>query len=171
MTKKCVYHSGRDATREIDGKNYCAKCEQGQATAAKIVDKHVDPRDCFIWYLGGDKWAAITGTGCAHWVAHQTGIKKGVPTYRCLKGFTVKIADIANGKKQVKSLNDVKVGDIYVNPAKTHCGIVSKTQMLPGKPGTPSTKKIEIQHDSSRQGRVAKNDFATYFSGKGAFFR
>ena len=118
MAEKCVHHLGRDATTEIGGKKYCAKCEDGQTKAAKGVRMHVEPKDCFVWYLGGDKWAPIMGTGCAHWVAHQKGIKHGLPIHRCLKGFTLKVADIAKGKR-------------------------------------------EIQHDSSRQGRVAKNDFQT----------
>jgi hypothetical protein len=30
---------------------------------------------------------------------------------------------------------------------------------------------ILIRHDSSGQGKVAENEFATYFHGKGRFFR
>lgn len=111
---------------------------------------------------------AVTGTGCAHWIAHQQGITHGSPMHRCLKGFTLKVADIAKGKKEITSLDQVKVGDIYINPGKTHAGIVSKVQKLPG---SPPKIKIEIEHDSSRQGKVAKNDFATYFGGRGNFFR
>lgn len=127
---------------------------------------HVEPKDCFVWYLGGDKWAPIMGTGCAHWVAHQKGIKHGLPIYRCLKGFTLKVADIAKGKREIKTIEQVRVGDIYINHGKTHCGIVCKVHKIPGRP-----IKIETQHDSSRQGRVAKNDFQKYFGGRGSFFR
>ena len=168
MVGKCVHHPGRDATIEIESKKYCAKCEQGQANAAKAVDRYVEPKECFVWYLGGDKWSAITGTGCAHWVAHQKGIKKGPPIHQCLKGFTFKVADVAKGRTEIKSLDQVRVKDIYINLAKTHCGIVSQVKTIPGR---PPKLRIEIQHDSSRQRRVAKNDFGTYFGGKGSFFR
>ena len=168
MAGKCIHHPGRDATIEVGGKKYCAKCEQGQKNAAKLVDRHVEPKDCFVWYLGGDNWTAITGTGCAHWIAHKQGITHGTPMHRCLKGFTLKVADITKGKKEVTSIDQVKQGDIYVNPAKTHAGIVSKVLKITGK---PPKINIEIEHDSSRQGKVAKNDFATYFKGKGKFYR
>jgi hypothetical protein len=35
--------------------------------------------------------------------------------------------------------------------------------------GVPPT--IVIRHDSSRQGRVAENEFANYFHGHGNFYR
>lgn len=166
MDGKCLHHPGRDATTEIGGKKYCAKCEDAQSKAAKRVSMHVEPKDCFVWYLGGDKWAPIMGTGCAHWVAHQKGIKHGLPIHRCLQGFTLKVADIAKGKREIKTMEQVRAGDIYINHGKTHCGIVCRVQKIPGR-----QLKIEIQHDSSSQGRVAKNDFQTYFGGRGSFFR
>lgn len=171
MAGKCIYHSGRSATVEINGKKYCANCVQGQKSAAQLVHRHVNPKDCFVWYLGKDNWAPITGTGCAHWVAHQKGIRIGVDIHLCVEGYTIKVADIATGCKEVKVLSQVKVDDIYINPAKTHCGLVSKVQHLPGKPGASPIIQIEIEHCSSRQGGVGKNDFNTYFGSKGSFFR
>jgi hypothetical protein len=101
-------------------------------------------------------------------VAHQKNIKKGSAIHRCLEGFTIKVGDISKGRTAVKSLDKVRVGDIYVNPAKTHCGVVSRVHTTKVK---PLQRKITIKHASSRQGRVAENDFNTYFKGKGSFFR
>jgi len=168
MTDKCIHHPGRKATVGINNKKYCLKCEQGQQNAAKNVDRHVDPKGCFVWYLGGDRWSPIKGTGCAHFVAHQKKIKKGLASHRCLEGLSIKVADIYKGKIEIKSLDNVRVGDIYVNSPKTHCGIVSRIRTVKVK---PLQRKITIKHASIRQGRVAENDFDTYFKGKGSFFR
>lgn len=166
MPKKCTYHVGLDATIEVGGKSYCAKCEAAQKAAAKLLDKHVIPKDCFVWFDGGYRWIAVGGTGCAHWVAHQKNITNGPLIHRCLEGKTFKVSDIATNRTQISDLINVKVGDIYITPTKKHCGLVSRVTLVPG--GTP---KIEIQHDSSNQGGVKKNDFATYFHGNGSFFR
>lgn len=166
MAEKCKHHPGRDSVNVINGKKYCSKCDEGQKKAGKSVDKHVVPKDCFVWYIGGDKWVPVKGTGCAHWVAHEKNITKGSSIHQCLKGFTIKVSDIAKGKTKVTSLDKVKVGDIYINPKKDHCGLVSKVTKVPGEDNV-----IEIEHDSSRQRKVAKNDFLKYFGGKGDFFR
>ena len=168
MNGKCIHHPGRNATIEYDNQKYCGKCEKAQIDAGKVVDRHVEPKECFVWYRGGYKWVPIIGTGCAHWVAHKKGIRHGLPIHKCLKGYTFKVTDIAKGCKKVKSLKNIKVGDIYIDPKKKHCGIVSKVEKFSDK---SAKLKIEIEHDSSNQGRVAKNDFTTYFGGKGSFFR
>ncbi len=157
----------RDATVDIDNKSYCQKCESGQKAAAKAVDRHVEPKDCFVWHQGGDTWTAIPGTGCAHWVAHQLDITHGTRGNRCLKGKTFRVKDIARNRTEVSDIKKVQVDDIYVTPSKDHCGMVSAVTAS-SKGGAPT---IEIQHDSSAQGGVSKNDFATYFHGKGKFFR
>jgi len=166
MTGKCIHHPGRSAVVQFGTDKYCEKCKSGQEAAAKLVDRHVDPKACFVWYRGGDKWERITGTGCAHWVAHEKGIKKGARIHRCLEGYTYRVPDLIVGRKAVADIATVKVGDIYVNPRKDHCGLVSSVTAVKGKP-----PRIEIRHCSSRQGKVAKNDFATYFHSKGSFYR
>lgn len=162
---KCFHHPGLDATVMIGKKKYCQRCELSQQRAEKLLPKDIVPRKCFVWYRGGNVWEAIRGTGCAHWVAHQKGIKQGATIHRCLEGFTLKVPDLIKGKTII-AINKVMLGDIYVNLSVTHCGLVSKLTKLPGKPD-----KIEIQHSSSRQKTVAKNDFATYFGGQGTFYR
>ncbi len=162
---KCIHHPGLGATIEVNGKKYCQRCEAGQQQAEKLLSNDIEPRKCFVWYIGGNVWRAIQGTGCAHWVAHEKNITKGAPIHKCLAGCTLKVSDLILGKIKVP-LDKVVVGQIYVNPGVTHCGIVSKITKLPGKPD-----KIEIQHSSSRQKKVAKNDYATYFGGKGTFYK
>lgn len=63
------------------------------------------------------------------------------------KGAVVDIVKTTGDWKQLKSGGWVH-GDYLAQPAK-----------------------ITIRHDSSRQGKVADNDFFTYFKGNGAFYR
>ena len=49
-----------------------------------------------------------------------------------------------------------------------HTGLVIRVTPAAQAGGQPA---ITIRHDSSGQGRVAENDFATYFHGHGAFYR
>lgn len=57
--------------------------------------------------------------------------------------------------------------DIWASPSLDHTGLVIRVTpaMAGGRPN------ITIRHDSSGQGRVAENDFATYFHGHGFFYR
>ena len=160
-----MHHPGLDATVLIGNKKYCQRCELSLQQADKLLPQDIVPRECFVWYKGGNVWEAIRGTGCAHWVAHQLGIKQGAAIHRCLEGFTIKVPDLIRGKTKI-SLDKVTLGDIYVNPAISQCGLVSKIIKVPG-----NVDKIEIQHSSSRQNKVAKNDFASYFGGRGTFYR
>jgi len=165
MAGRCVHHPGRPEAIKVGGKSYCSQCQTGQQNAAARVDRHVVPKPCFVWYRGANTWTAITGTGCAHWVAHAKSITHGTPTTRCLEGFTLRVPDLIRGKTQVAQA-DVRVGDIYANRGRDHCGMVSRVTARTGQP-----TQIEIEHDSSRQGGVSRNDFATYFHGQGDFFR
>jgi len=76
----------------------------------------VKSKDCFIWYLGGDKWEPVTGTGCAHFVAHEKNIRAPGRVEHCLEGFLVRVVDLLPGLTEVKELRDVKPGDIYITP-------------------------------------------------------
>ena len=160
----CSIHPGTKSVTKINGTDLCEKCKTGIEAAIKAVDKHVSPKDCFVWYEGTKTgWQPIEGTGCAHWVAHEQGIKRGSKSEQCMLGFTFRVPTLLGGKSQVK-LEEVKVDDLYVNPNKDHTGIVIKVSK--DKP-----PKITIRHDSSGQGKVAENEFATYFKGKGMFYR
>lgn len=166
---KCSIHPGSNAVGKVNGVDVCAPCKTELAAAAKKVDKHVDPKECFVWYEGGKAgWQPIPGTGCAHWVSHQRGYKRGGESERCMLGYTFRVKTMLGGLSEVKKLSDVKVNDVYATPSKDHTGLVIKVLANKAKPEEPT---ITIRHDSSAQGKVADNEFATYFKGKGSFYR
>lgn len=165
---KCTVHPGRDSAAMVYDKPYCQKCLDSMAQARSIIDRHIEPKECFITYLGNGAWKPIGGTGCAHWVAHQKGIYSGSAMDKCLKGFTYRVKVLIQGKMPVTEIKKVQAGDIWVNETSDHTGLV-----LTIRPGIKPTDNpyITIRHDSSGQGRVAENDWATFFHGKGKFYR
>lgn len=163
---KCNLHPGREGTLKLYNKIYCDICKKAIEQAQKQVDRHVEPKECFIWYVGKDDWEPIEGTGCAHWVSHQLNIKSGGVGDKCLAGYTYRVKTMISGYTEIKRLTDVKVNDIYVTPDRKHTGLVIK--VTPAKSGDPA---ITIRHDSSAQGKVATDDFATRFKGRGSFLR
>jgi hypothetical protein len=164
----CSVHPSLKSVGKINGVECCAICKKDIDAAVKKVDKHVEPKACFLWYEGGKTgWEPIDGTGCAHWVAHQRGIKRGSAGEQCMLGYPFRVKTMIGGLSEVK-LADVKVDDVYCTPSKDHTGIVVKVVADPKAPDKP---KITIRHDSSAQGKVAENEFATYFKGKGTFHR
>ena len=165
---QCVNHPGRPSVVDKFGQKYCTECNRGMIAARGRVTTHVEPKECFIWYLGHDKWEAITGTGCAHWAAHQLNIRRGRPGDRCLAGYTYRVPVLVEGKQRIHDISKVQVNDIYVAPGMTHNGIVIRVT-APNSAATSPT--ILIRHDSSALNRVAESDFATYFHSQGAFYR
>jgi hypothetical protein len=166
---KCVLHPGRDSVMVYDTKNYCQQCKTGQEAAVALVTRdnvHVEPKRCFITYGGGDNWAPIPGTGCAHWVSHQLDLSKGAPSNRCLEGHSFRVPDTVQGMTQV-SIDDVRVRDVWANDALTHMGLVTKVD----RDADAGSVTIMITHDSSHQRGVFTNEFATYFHGQGKFYR
>jgi hypothetical protein len=165
---KCNLHPGRDSVTKIFGKEYCQICKQNIEKARSQVDKHVEPKECMVWYVGHDKWEAIPGTGCAHWMAHQKDIHVGTEGAKCLAGFTYRVPVLMKTRKKIASNADVKVDDWWASPSLDHCGIVIRVI-----PPLPSAKNptVTIRHDSSRQGKVAENSWETYFHSAGAFYR
>lgn len=163
----CKIHPALPSVGKVNGVECCQKCKDGIAAAVKKVDKHVEPKGCFVWFEGRAGWQPIPGTGCAHWVAHQRGIKRGSASEQCMLGFPFRVGTMIGGKSEVK-VADVKVDDIYVTPSKDHTGLVVKVTPDPKNPDAP---KIVIRHDSSAQGKVAENEFATHFKGAGRFYR
>jgi hypothetical protein len=162
---QCPIHGAKkaDTLNAALNKSFCAQCAKEIQAAQAVVDRHVDPKACFINY-GGSKagWVKINGTGCAHWVAHQLGITRG--SYRCHEKHTLRVPDLISGLSEV-ALNDLQIDDIWANAKLDHCGLVSNIEEMNG------TKTITIKHCSSNQGKVAENDFATYFHSGGKFYR
>lgn len=163
---KCKFHPGRDAVLMIDGKGYCARCETGIKAAVRLVSRHVEPKECFVWYVGQESWQPISGTGCAHWIAHQSNVRTSIPSEACLAGRAYRVRTLIDGLSTI-SLEQVTVGDIYVSPTLDHVGLVSR--ITPGIAGSSPT--IYIRHDSSGQGGVFENEFSVYFHAHGTFRR
>ncbi len=153
-----------------------------KAAAAATVDNHVHAKACFITSDNGKDWRPITGTGCAHYVAHTLGIQKGGRGgTACMEGYAVPVRLLLQGLVLVGSINEVRVNDIWFNDATfrpqaggDHCGIVTAvTSRTDGQGGfaIAVTPTIEITHCSSGQGGVFTNDWATWFHGLGQFYR
>lgn len=164
---RCIHHPGRPSVTTINLQHYCAECQNGIVVARLRVDRHVEPKNCFVWYVGANNWLPIAGTGCAHWVAHQRGIRRGGRGEQCMEGYTYRVRTLIQGLQPV-AVPNVQVNDIYVTPTMDHTGLV--VRVAPNsRPGQPQL--ITIRHDSSNQGRVADNDFGSYFHGSGTFYR
>jgi hypothetical protein len=171
----CVIHPGTSAAVTLYGRSYCARCQRDIQTAVGQLDNHVTPRDCFVWYTGGRTgWAPIAGTGCAHYVAHQLGIRAGAPGTLCLAGYVYRVPLVIVARTRVTGgLSTVQVGDIWVSPTRDHTGLVSRIDPPPAHaPGAPSASPVVwITHASSAQHALATNRFDTYFHGRGDFYR
>jgi hypothetical protein len=144
---------------------------QSEKDAVKKVDKHVSPKECFIWHMSTAKgYEPIPGTGCAHWVAHEKGWKGGKEgSNGCNEKYLIRVKDLAAKSGKQVEVADVAVGNVWVSDKQDHCGIVSKVTVA--KPGDKdSNPRIEICHCSSAQGKVATNEWATYFKGGGKFY-
>jgi hypothetical protein len=162
---KCVLHPGANSVLTLFGRNYCAACQRSLEAARRAIDRHVQPRDCFIWYKNSrEGWSPIPGTGCAHWVAHEFNIRRG-PT--CLAGFSYRVRDVISGRRQVE-LAEVRVDDFYTTPSLDHIGVVVRVTPA-SQAGQPPV--ILIRHDSSQQGGLATDEFARRFHSQGNFYR
>jgi hypothetical protein len=84
-----------------------------------------------------------------------------------LEGHPIRVSSVSVGRARV-AVATVRVNDIYVTPAADHTGLVIAVTPSAKPGGVPG---ITIRHDSSAQGRVAENEFATYFHGHGTFYR
>ena len=164
---RCIHHPGRPSVLKINNKNYCAECERGIIAARLLVNRHVEPKACFLWYVGSNNWQPIAGTGCAHWVAHQRGIRRGSANEQCVEGFTYRVRTLVHGMAVV-ALADVRVNDIWASPTLDHTGLV--LSVTPNRVALGAATII-IRHDSSGLGKVSDNDYASYFHGRGTFYR
>ncbi len=161
---KCKVHPGRDEAVKYGGAAYCKQCKQDIAAAGKTVDKHVSPRECFVWYKDSKTgWASMPDTGCAHYCAHTLGVKKGLG---CLQGYSVRTRDVVKGKTAVKDVARVTKGMLWANDKLSHCGIVDAVKAAKGK-----SPAIKIKHSSSKLGKLAVSEWATYFKSGGTFYK
>jgi hypothetical protein len=145
---------------------------QSEKDAVKKVDKHVSPKECFVWYANSKVgYEPIPGTGCAHWVSHEKGWNSGKESSNgCKLKYLFRVKDIVKKAGSEVDVADVVVGNVWVSDKQDHCGIVCK--VVPPKDSAKDfNPAIEIQHCSSRQGKVATNDWATYFKAGGKFYQ
>lgn len=125
-------------------------CYSNVAEAVSHVPSYITPRDCFVWVDGwppGYPWTVIPGTGCAHWVAHELGIKRAPG---CFLGYSIRVSDVISKRKNC-SIFCCEVGDIWTTEDEGHCGIVVHfegefpfvkdcSERYPGVGGTYRTK-------------------------------
>jgi hypothetical protein len=136
--------------------------------AAQRVDRHVEPKACFVTRDSGrrDDWRPLTGTGCAHWVAHQLGLKGGTAgSNACMQGYILRVPDLVSGRPTIE-LKDVKVNDIWTNVGLTHTGLIFEIRHKDGV-----VEDLTIRHCSSGQGGVVDSPWKSHFGGKGRFYR
>ena len=165
MAGKCKVHPSAAKKETIDGVDYCAACVTQIKAARKKVNGHVEPKDCFVWYADSKTgFAPMPGTGCAHWVAHEKGWTATKST--CHAGYPVRVKDLVKGLKKIE-LEKVKKGDVWADDKLSHCGLVR--DIKEAKAG--EAPAVTIEHCSSKQGGVKKNDWAKYFKSGGDFYR
>jgi len=178
---QCKNHGKYKADTHTIAGIFCKECADQIKRAQSTVDRHVEPKECFIIYEDSKKgWLSFTekdrkkNTGCAHWVAHQLNLK-GYGTV-CAEGYYIRVPDVvARARKIDRNTEEVKVNDIWAS--KDHTGIVVKVEEIKvvvkedGKDVEKTKQKILIQHCSSGQGRVATDDFERHFKGRGDFYR
>jgi hypothetical protein len=96
-------------------------------------------------------------------VAHEKNIQSGGTSDKCLFGYTYRVPVLADICSEV-ALEDVRSGDIWINDAENHAGLVIRVMpnLYPDE-----MPEILIGHDSSGQHGLAINDFEHYFHGQG----
>ncbi|MFN0183693.1 MAG: hypothetical protein ACKVQR_07750 [Aquabacterium sp.] len=165
----CVIHPASRSAGRVNGVEVCQRCTDQIALAVRAVDRHVVPRACFVWYANASTgWQPITGTGCAHWLAHHEQIRRSRGAGTCMCGNPIRVRDVIGSRARVRSLSGVRAGDFYVSASRDHIGLVTRVQADRAHPDTP---RIWIRHDSSRRGRLSVDEFAGYFESRGYFVR
>src|SRR5262249_25466525 len=107
---------------------------QSEKDAVKQVDKHVSPKECFVWFMDNKRgYEPIPGTGCAHWVAHEKGWNSGKESSNgCKKNYLIRVKDIVSKSGSEVAVKDGAVGNVWWNGKDGkdgHCGIVSKVTL------------------------------------------
>jgi hypothetical protein len=144
-----------------------------KAEAVKQVDsEEISPAECFVTFVStAEGWAPLTGTGCAHYVAHILGIRRGQKGISaCDLGFTIKVPALVQGMTSVEP-SDVAVNDVWTNRAKDHCGIVTKVKKNTGAEfPTITITHCASNHAAGRLGPTV-SDWRTFFGAHGHFYR
>jgi hypothetical protein len=126
---------------------------RSEADARALVPAHVEPKQCFIEFRNSrEGWGPISGTGCAHWVAHQRGGPTGAPNM-CQADFKYRVADLLATLTQASAdLSGAQVGHVWSAPAgHSHVGIVRAVNR---DPKTNAVVSVDVENDSSASGGV-----------------
>ena len=161
----CLLHGDRRAAGAIGTCVYCASCLQEIAAAVRGLPLGLAPRDCFAAALPGGGWRAVTGSGAAHWLAHELGIRSVQAQTRCAAGFAVRRADLLLGRRElVRELPRQR--DLWIDLDDQGCGLVESARR-----NDSSEVEISIRGlvDPARGASVC--DFYRDLSGRGRFFR
>lgn len=118
--------------------------------ARKLVTPDIRPKECFITYRGTKEgWDAISGTGCAHWVAHERGIKGN--TNVCAEGYLYRVDDVvATLTRLSPDLSRAVVGAVWKQATGSHIGIVREVK----RDNANRIVSVDVENDSSEQGGV-----------------
>jgi len=145
---------------------------QSEKDAVKKVDKHVAPKECFIWFMDSKRgYEPIPGTGCAHWIAHEKGWNGGKESSNgCKKNFLIRVKDVVSKSGSQVAVKDVAVGNVWVNDKQDHCGLVCKVDP-PKDAAKDPNPTITIEHCSIAQGKVATNQWGTANIKEGKFYK
>ncbi len=111
---------------DVGGK-WCETLEEARELAQAC------PPDCFVYVDGPEshKYRPIPGYPCAHYVAHELGIKNGGKYETCRQGNSVTIGQIIQGRT-AHPLTEAMVNDIYIYPGGGHSGVVRQADKKNG---------------------------------------
>jgi hypothetical protein len=159
-----------DSTQAQTSTTKKVKVLRTQAEAVALVPDDISPKDCFITYDRNVGWKPITGTGCAHWVAHELGLTGSVG---CKDGYLLRVVDVVAQYTQIE-WNQAAVGDLWeAKGSWSHVGIIQQVERQelagPPAPGTendpPPTivKRVLVRADSSATGGGGRGVVDTWF--------
>ncbi len=111
-------------------------CKSEDAAKERVIA--ACPSDCFIYEDGPENYPyrPIPGPPCAHYVAHELGIKEGKDYETCQEGYSVSIEQLQRRGSPV-SLPEAKEGDIYIFPGGGHSGVIRDVD--------PEKARVEVE--------------------------
>ena len=164
-SETCLLHRDRPAASAIGGCSYCASCRQEIAAVAGRSAHTVTPRDCFAAALPGGGWRALAGSGAAHWVAHELGIRSASAQSGCAAGFAVRRAELLLGRREI--VRELPLPrDLWVDLYDEGCGLV----VAAGRSASNEVL-ISIRGLVDARGLTGALDFYRDLHGRGRFFR
>ena len=107
-------------------------------------------------------WRPISGTGCAHWVAHQRGGPTGT-AHSCRQNFKYRVTELLATLTQASAdLSGAVVGAVWSASGSSHVGIV---RAVTRDATSTAVVSVQVENDSSASGGVVtqtKTDGSIY---------